>query len=130
MRHIAGGEYSQHPLGLDEPDHLLEADRNTLLALQDLSDYKPLHSDYSAEALKTLEAALTQAEQAEQRARIALDAARDKTVEAAWAFHSATLGAKSQVIAQYGSDSLAVQAIGLKKKSDRKRATRRSVATN
>jgi hypothetical protein len=46
----------------------------------------------------------------------AMDAAR----AAEWAFHNAMLGVKDQVIAQFGKDSNEVQALGLKKKSERK----------
>jgi hypothetical protein len=107
----------------------LEADRATLLALQDLFDYTPQNAAYSTASIQQLEAALTQAQQAEARAQRAIEAARDQVRDAAWAFHNAILGAKAQVIAQYGDDSPAVQAIGLKKKSERKRpARRRSVA--
>jgi len=68
---------------------------------------------------------MAHAEEATLRARKALAAARDTEIIAAREFHSAMLGAKTAVTAQYGSDSPAVQAIGLKKKSERKRPTRR-----
>lgn len=37
------------------------------------------------------------------------------------ALHNAILGACTQVLAQYGDDSDAIQSLGLKKRSDRKR---------
>jgi hypothetical protein len=40
-------------------------------------------------------------------------------------FHDAMLGAKAQVVAQYRNDSLAVEAIGLTRKSERRRPVRR-----
>lgn len=107
---------------------ILDADRDTVLALQDMADYRPHNPTHDIESLTTLEAMLTQAEQAERRAQIALEAARDKAIAAAHAFHDATLGAKAEVIAQYGANSSAVQAIGLKRKSDRRRPSRRSAA--
>jgi hypothetical protein len=107
------------------PTTTLDTDRNTLLALQDVADYTPRNPAYSVPTLAMLEAALTQAEQAERRARIALDTAREQAIEAAHQFHSATLGAKAEVIAQYGANSAAVQAIGLKRKFERRRPTRR-----
>jgi hypothetical protein len=63
---------------------------------------------------------------APRRAQRTLDAARDATQAAEWALHHAILGVKRQVVAQYGPDSDAVQAIGLKKASDRKRPVRRA----
>jgi hypothetical protein len=46
-------------------------------------------------------------------------------VAAEWEFHNLMLGAKDQVIAQFGRDSNEVQAIGLKKSSERKAPQRR-----
>jgi hypothetical protein len=57
---------------------------------------------------------------------LVLEMAGDKAIEAAQACQDAMLGAKAQVIAQYGSNSHAVQAIGLKRKSERRRPTRRA----
>jgi hypothetical protein len=45
--------------------------------------------------------------------------------EAMQLFHRSMVGAKNQVRAQYGDDSYVVQAIGLTRKSDRKRPVRR-----
>ena len=103
----------------------IDADNATLLALQDLSDYTPVNRGHSAEALSALKQVMDRAEEAEVRAQKALAAARDIAISAAWDYHKGVQGAKAQVVAQYGDDSLAVQAIGLKKTSDRKRATRR-----
>ena len=105
---------------------LVEADRATLRALQNLSDYAPINAAYSAEMLRGLETAMAEAAETEERARIALGAARDRAIEMTQNFHEAILGAKTQVIAQYGSNSLAVQAIGLKRKSERRRRSRRA----
>ena len=107
----------------------LKGDREALLALRELRDYKPVNPGYSAEALAALEEALTQAEHEELRLENALAAARDAAAAAAWALHNAVLGAKTQVIAQYGADSDAIQSLGLKKKSERKRPTRRNGTT-
>jgi hypothetical protein len=107
----------------------LEDDREALLALRELRDYKPVNPSYSAEALAALEEALTRAQHEELRLQNALAAARDAATAAAWALHNAVLGAKAQVIAQYGADSDAIQSLGLKKKSERKRPTRRNGTT-
>jgi hypothetical protein len=45
---------------------------------------------------------MEQAQQAEVRALQALAAARDAVAAAEWALHEGILGAKAQVIAQYG----------------------------
>ena len=107
---------------------VLDLDRTALLSLLDMHDYAPLNPAYNHAALRSLDATLAQAQQEELRARNALAAARDAALVAANALHDAVLGAKAQVIAQYGSDSQAVQALGLKRKSERKRPTRRRSA--
>jgi hypothetical protein len=107
----------------------LQSDHLALLAIRDLADYIPHNPAYSTSSLITLDAALTQAQEEELRLHNALAAARDATIAAAWALHNAILGAKAQVIAQYGADSNAVQAIGLKRKSERKRPARRNGVT-
>jgi hypothetical protein len=111
------------------PADEIKADREALLALHELRDYKPMNTTYGAEALAALEAALTQAQQEELRLQNALAAARDATTAAAWALHTGIQGAKAQVIAQYGPDSDAIHALGLKKKSERRRPARRNGAT-
>ena len=72
---------------------------------------------------------MDEARQAEVRAVQALARARDAAEEAEWALHDGILGAKAQVIAQYGPDSNAVQAVGLKRKSERRRTVRRVPAS-
>ncbi|HEU5014277.1 MAG TPA: hypothetical protein VFT66_17265 [Roseiflexaceae bacterium] len=106
----------------------MQADEDALLAIKQLPDYKPINPSYNTERLSVLEAALNQAEQEERRLANALAAARDTATAAAWELHNAVLGAKTQVIAQYGPDSNEVQSLGLKKKSERKRPVRRSTA--
>jgi hypothetical protein len=79
-----------------------------------------------AQTLIGLDEAVTRAEETTLRARRALAPARDAEIAAGREFHDAILGAKAAVIAQYGHESAAVQAIGLKKKSEHKRPVRRS----
>ena len=47
-------------------------------------------------------------------------AARDNATAREWEFHNLMPGAKDQVTAQFGRDSNEVQALGLKKSSERK----------
>jgi hypothetical protein len=105
----------------------LDTDRMALTALQRLSDYTPVNPNYQVAALAALNQALEQAKQNELYAQNALVAARDATAAAEWALHDAMLGAKAQVIAQYGPDSDAIQSLGLKKKSKRRRVASRAM---
>ena len=100
------------------------ADQQALTALQNMAGYQPANPAYTVSALSAKLAAAEAAQTAEVNARNALAAARDALAAAEWEFHYAILGAKEQVIAQYGRDSDQVQALGLKKKSERKRPAR------
>jgi hypothetical protein len=103
---------------------IIEDDKRAFSALQAISNYQPANSDYMIDKvtlhLQTMEAARA----TEAQAAAALNAARDRMISAEWMFHNAMLGVKQQVIAQFGQDANEVQALGLKKKSDRKSPTR------
>jgi hypothetical protein len=62
------------------------------------------------------------------RAVQALATARNQAAATEWALHEGILGARWQVIAQYSPDSKVVQMLGLKRKSERKRPTRKPSA--
>ena len=107
------------------PADLMDADRTALIGVQSLPDYAPNNAAYTAVRLAELGRAMEQARQDEVRAVQALARARDAAAEAEWALHDGILGAKAQVIAQYGANSNAMQLVGLKRKSERKRSVRR-----
>ncbi|MEI8166838.1 MAG: hypothetical protein WCG26_10680 [Chloroflexales bacterium] len=106
----------------------LEADRAVVIALQDLSDYAPTNSACSVAALRELVAALDRSTEAELRAKRAHDVARELAIVAAKNVHNTVLETKVQVMAQYGTDSPVVHAVGLKQRSERKRRSRRTPA--
>lgn len=100
---------------------------------QDVDSYNGLKTieGYSTKRANATPAALQQAYQtmlAQQQAeteKLALyRAAADAARLAEWEFHNAVLAMKEVVKGQFGSDSNEAQAIGLKKKSDRKRPSR------
>lgn len=119
---------AQHPNRRIDPQ-IIQADQSALSAVQHLIDYSPVKSEYDVSALTNARGRMEAARLAELHAQNALNAARDAAMAAEWEFHDMILGAKTQVIAQYGSDSDQVSALGLKKKSDRKRPTSRSKTT-
>jgi hypothetical protein len=100
---------------------VLEDDSNALTAIKAMTDYAPANSEYSVDNLNNKQSIMNEAHRAELLAKNAYMAARDASNYAQWNFHKSILGAKSQVIAQYGDDSNEVQSLGLKKKSERKR---------
>ena len=107
----------------------LKADADALAALKKISDYKPANADYTLDKLQAVSDALKPADDAFAQAEAAWQTARDTHVAAQWAFHNAMLGAKKQVIAQYGDDSNEAQALGLTKKSEYAKPTRDNTPT-
>ncbi|MCA1566782.1 MAG: hypothetical protein LC803_14285 [Acidobacteria bacterium] len=104
---------------------VLEADRSSFAALQGIAGYAPANPAYAVATIKTLEAEMTGAREAEAQAAATLASARDTAAAKEWEYHNRILGVKDQVIAQFGRDSNEVQAVGLKKASERKAPTRR-----
>lgn len=111
------------------PADYLQASRNALIGIQSLPDYAPYNGACSVAALAELGHAMDEARQAEVRAQQALATARNAAQQAEWALYDGILAARAQVIAQYGPDSHAVQLLGLKRKSERRRPVRRTPAT-
>jgi hypothetical protein len=106
----------------------LAADHTTVMALQNLLDYQPVNPIYSTAQILQLQASLAQAKQADQLAEGSRVQARAFLIEISRRYHDAVLGARTQVVAQYGPDSTAVTLIGLTRKSERKRPVKRTVA--
>lgn len=107
------------------PDEL-QADRNALVGLQSLPDYAPFNGAYTTARIADLGRQVEEARLAEMQAVQALAAARDAAQAAEWELHEGIIGARSQVIAQYGPDSSAVRLLGLKKKSEYRTRRRRA----
>jgi len=103
----------------------IEEDESSYAALQAMAGYTPANQVYSLGAITGVYESLRGAWTAETQAEAALAAARDNAVAREWEFHNLILGAKDQVTAQFGRDSNEVQAIGLKKASERKAPQRR-----
>lgn len=96
----------------------IQADRDAFAALQAIAGYAPANPAYALAAIAAARASLDGAQQAETQADAAAAAARDSAVAREWEFHNLMLGAKDQIIAQFGKDSNEVQAVGLKRKSE------------
>jgi hypothetical protein len=100
----------------------LAKDLDALAVIKTLTPaYAPSNSAYTVALMDTSKTGMTTAQGTEAVKKGDWEAARDSANSAEWAFHNLVLGAKDQVIAQYGEDSDQVQAIGLKKKSEYKR---------
>ncbi len=107
---------------------VLDADRTSAKAVLELPNYRPANPDYTSDIVQTTLAVLQPLLDAEASAKRAFESARDNAVAAEWALHNVMLGAKNQVVAQYGDDSNEAQAVGLKKKSEYKKTARKPKA--
>ena len=96
---------------------IVAQDKASLAALQDIDDYKPTNAAYKLPDIEAADDAVDVDRKKETQIAKNARNARDRAVACEWALHNLILGAKKQVIAQYGEDSDEVQAVGLKKKS-------------
>ena len=108
-----------------KPEFISE-DTTAYQAWQAILEYQPNNPDYAATVVRSNRAEVEAAQLAEVQAKAAYDAARDNAVKAEWSFHNLILGVKDQVASQFGRDSNEYQALGLKKKSERKAPARKS----
>lgn len=104
---------------------VIDDDQIALQRVANLGDYRPMRDELSIEALRALEAAMLEAINAEDRANYEARAARERAIAAIQAFHESMKAVKAQIVAQYGEDSLALHAIGRKRRSERSRPSRR-----
>ncbi|MBE9109415.1 hypothetical protein IQ273_08300 [Nodosilinea sp. LEGE 07298] len=102
----------------------VRADIDSLNALGTVEGYTPVRVDSTPEALKASYANMLAMQQKETELQAMMKAASDTARQAEWEFHNAILSMKEAVRAQFGPDSNATQAIGYKKKSERKRPRR------
>ena len=108
----------------------VQEDKDVVAALTTLSPaYAPSNAAYSLANLTTSQTTMSTAQNTEVQKQGELDAARDTANAAEWAFHNKILEAKKQVAAQYGSDSDQLQSIGLKKKSEYKKPSKKKTPT-
>jgi hypothetical protein len=104
---------------------ILAEDLEIFAALKNIDKYKPANPAYTVDALEGIHTNRMAAHDKEVQLTAAADSARDDHVALQWDFHNGMLGAKDQVIAQFGLDSNEAQAMKLKKKSEYKNPTRK-----
>lgn len=104
----------------------INADRVAVQALLSIDSYKSFDPAFDLATVQALLAAVEQSEEAERQALAALEVARRQKQEAAQALHSAVGGVKIQILAQFGTDSPAVRAFGLTRRSDRRPPVRKA----
>ncbi|MFB2769425.1 hypothetical protein ACE1AT_09060 [Pelatocladus sp. BLCC-F211] len=104
---------------------IISQDIDSLHGLQTISTYNTSRADASVDNLQQAYQAMVMQQQVETEKLALYRAAADAARLAEWEFHNAVLAMKEVVRGQYGSDSDQAQAVGLKKKSDRKRPNRK-----
>lgn len=106
----------------------ISADIDSLNGLGTVEDYTPVRTEASAKALKASYEAMLAMQQRETELQTMAKAAADSVRQAEWDFHNSILSMKEAVRAQFGPNSNEAQAIGYKKKSERKRPRRTAKA--
>ncbi|MEH2121326.1 hypothetical protein [Nostoc sp.] len=107
------------------PSQSISQDINSLHGLQTVSTYDTTRADASVANLLQAYQDMLMQQQAETEKLTLFRAATDAARLAEWEFHNAILAMKEVIRGQYGSDSDEAQAVGLKKKSERKRPSRK-----
>jgi len=107
---------------------LINEDVTSWYGLQTISTYNTIRVDASAANLQLAYQSMLVEQQAETEKLTLYRAAADAARLAEWEFHNAVLAMKEVVRGQYGSDSDQAQAVGLKKKSEHKRPSRKKLA--
>ena len=106
---------------------IVNRDIDALHGLQTVLRYDTIRPEASLSALQLAYQNMLAQQQVETERQLLSKAAADAARLAEWDFHKAVLSMKEAVVGQFGSDSDAAQAVGLKKKSERKRPTRQRV---
>lgn len=89
-------------------------------ALQKINGYTPANPAYAVAAITQAYGEMNAAQTLANQAEAAFASAQDTAITKEWAFHNLILGVRDQVKAQFGKDSLQVQEVGLKRKSEYK----------
>lgn len=94
--------------------------------LQAMQGYAPANSAYAVDKVGAASAKVDEKQAQAAQAEAAAATARDAAVASEWELHNLVLGAKDQVVAQFGRDSTEAQAMGLTRQSERKAPTRKA----
>jgi len=106
----------------------IDINNDAYAALQKITGYDPINTAYLPARGGALQQDLRDRADEQAQAEAVVKAARDNATAAEWAFHNYVLGAKDQVIAQFGKDSNELQSLGLKKKSEYKNPGKKTEA--
>lgn len=104
---------------------ILAQDLAAFAALKAIVGYTPANPAYTVANGTGAKTLMDGQQTTEDQAKAAFDAARDNAVASEWAFHDFMLGGKDQVKAQFGPSSNEYQGLGLKKKTEYDKPTKK-----
>jgi len=107
--------------------NIIKQDIDSFNGLKTVTEYKTARTEATPEALQLAYNEMLAKQSEETEKEKLFKAASDASKQAEWVFHNAVLAMKESVRGQFGSDSDAAQAIGFKKKSERKRPAKKKV---
>jgi hypothetical protein len=106
---------------------LLQDDLDAFAALEAITDFAPSNAKFAKTSGTDIKSAMVAAQTKAVQDEAKANAGRDSAVAAEWEFHDYIRNAKTQVKAQYGENSDELAALGLKKKSEYKKPTKKKV---
>lgn len=106
-----------------------QQDIDAFNGLGSIPTYTTNRHEATPEALQRAYHTVQVRRQTEKERQALYQASVDATREAEWEFHNAVLAMKEIVRGQFGSDSNEARAVGLKKKSDRKKPGRKKLTS-
>jgi hypothetical protein len=104
---------------------VLESDKESLLGVSSIAAYKPTNTLFATDKISALMTDMVAKQNASFTAKGTYENLADAAQDAEQAFHEAILGMRKQVVAQFGDDSPEVRLIGMKRRSDYKKPTRK-----
>jgi hypothetical protein len=107
--------------------YLINQDVDSFNGLNTIANYTTPRAQATPAALQQAYQTMLAQQQIETEKLALYRAASDAARLAEWEFHNAVLAMKEVVRGQFGSDSNEAQAVGLKKKSERKRPVRQKI---
>lgn len=100
------------------PNQLAEV-KASFEGLKSIAGYAPVKPEYKVSEIQPIEAAIDDLTKQEAQMLARLGDLRDQIADKGTAFAQKMKGAAQQVIAQFGDDSMEIQALGRKRTSER-----------
>lgn len=115
----------QNPESVSLKPKEIEADKDKMLALLQIKDYKPLRAEFEVKIAQEIQQNLINKNKDLIAARNAFNAATDALRAEEWRSHHFLQGAAGQVAAQFTENSDEYASLGYKKKMEYKRPARK-----